>query len=204
MHLDLLLKIHLLVLMFQYSFPPSCVGEVGRIGAPSRREIGHGMLAERALEPILPSENDFPYTVRVESTITESNGSSRSEAIKSANVLVIQLDYGPDLWQHLLTFDIILMGAKTLLSVLVLHVEYLLCVFGSYYLVPIIEQHGLCLWRLLGTTRCWCSCEMYDCWHSNGYGSRHWGIWGRWNTTHSVWHNRIRRCFWRYGFQGNT
>lgn len=64
-------------IIFQYSFPPSCVGEVGRIGAPSRREIGHGMLAERALEPILPSEDDFPYTIRVESTITESNGSSR-------------------------------------------------------------------------------------------------------------------------------
>lgn len=63
--------------LFQYSFPPSCVGEVGRMGAPSRREIGHGMLAERALEPILPSDGDFPYTIRVESTITESNGSSR-------------------------------------------------------------------------------------------------------------------------------
>lgn len=47
------------------------------MGAPSRREIGHGTLAERALEPILPSEDDFPYTIRVESTITESNGSSR-------------------------------------------------------------------------------------------------------------------------------
>ncbi|XP_011004776.1 PREDICTED: probable polyribonucleotide nucleotidyltransferase 1, chloroplastic isoform X1 [Populus euphratica] len=65
----------------QYLFPPSCVGEVGRIGAPSRREIGHGMLAERALEPILPSENDFPYTVRVESTITESNGSSSMASV---------------------------------------------------------------------------------------------------------------------------
>ncbi|CAA6658594.1 unnamed protein product [Spirodela intermedia] len=65
----------------QYSFPPSCVGEVGRIGAPSRREIGHGMLAERALEPILPSEENFPYTVRVESTITESNGSSSMASI---------------------------------------------------------------------------------------------------------------------------
>lgn len=62
---------------WQYSFPPSCVGEVGRIGAPSRREIGHGMLAERSLETILPSGKDFPYTIRVESTITESNGSSR-------------------------------------------------------------------------------------------------------------------------------
>ncbi|XP_042519221.1 polyribonucleotide nucleotidyltransferase 1, chloroplastic [Macadamia integrifolia] len=65
----------------QYSFPLSCVGEVGRIGAPSRREIGHGMLAERALEPILPSEEDFPYTIRVESTITESNGSSSMASV---------------------------------------------------------------------------------------------------------------------------
>lgn len=47
------------------------------MGAPSRREIGHGTLAERALETVLPSEDDFPYTIRVESTITESNGSSR-------------------------------------------------------------------------------------------------------------------------------
>lgn len=65
----------------QYSFPPSCVGEVGRMGAPSRREIGHGTLAERALEPILPSEDEFPYTIRVESTITESNGSSSMASV---------------------------------------------------------------------------------------------------------------------------
>ncbi|XP_027930453.1 probable polyribonucleotide nucleotidyltransferase 1, chloroplastic [Vigna unguiculata] len=73
----------------QYSFPPSCVGEVGRIGAPSRREIGHGMLAERSLERILPSENDFPYTIRVESTITESNGSS-SMASVCGGILALQ------------------------------------------------------------------------------------------------------------------
>ncbi|KAJ0013713.1 hypothetical protein Pint_20707 [Pistacia integerrima] len=65
----------------QYTFPPSSVGEVGRIGAPSRREIGHGTLAERALEPILPSEDKFPYTIRVESTITESNGSSSMASV---------------------------------------------------------------------------------------------------------------------------
>ncbi|XP_074320800.1 putative polyribonucleotide nucleotidyltransferase 1, chloroplastic [Silene latifolia] len=65
----------------QYSFPPSCVGEVGRVGAPSRREIGHGMLAERALEPILPLEEEFPYTIRVESNITESNGSSSMASV---------------------------------------------------------------------------------------------------------------------------
>ncbi|GMI79023.1 PIGMENT DEFECTIVE 326, POLYNUCLEOTIDE PHOSPHORYLASE, resistant to inhibition with FSM 10 [Hibiscus trionum] len=65
----------------QYSFPPSSVGEVGRMGAPSRREIGHGTLAERALEPILPTEDEFPYTIRVESTITESNGSSSMASV---------------------------------------------------------------------------------------------------------------------------
>ncbi|KAI4381595.1 hypothetical protein MLD38_007655 [Melastoma candidum] len=65
----------------QYTFPPSSVGEVGRIGAPSRREIGHGTLAERALAPVLPSEEDFPYTIRVESTITESNGSSSMASV---------------------------------------------------------------------------------------------------------------------------
>eukprot|EP01018_Ginkgo_biloba_P024138 Gb_15670 [translate_table: standard] len=65
----------------QYSFPPSCVGEVGRMGAPSRREIGHGMLSERALEPALPSEEEFPYTIRVESNITESNGSSSMASV---------------------------------------------------------------------------------------------------------------------------
>lgn len=60
----------------QYFFPPFSVGEVGRVGAPGRREVGHGKLAERALLPILPSKAEFPYTIRVESNITESNGSS--------------------------------------------------------------------------------------------------------------------------------
>lgn len=60
----------------QYFFPPFSVGEVGRIGAPGRREIGHGKLAERALLALLPPKEQFPYTIRVESNITESNGSS--------------------------------------------------------------------------------------------------------------------------------
>lgn len=60
----------------QYFFPPFSVGEVGRIGAPGRREIGHGKLAERALKAILPPQAQFPYTIRLESNITESNGSS--------------------------------------------------------------------------------------------------------------------------------
>ena len=62
--------------MLHYNFPPYSVGEVGRFGAPSRRETGHGKLAWRALRPMLPSNEEFPYTIRVLSDITESNGSS--------------------------------------------------------------------------------------------------------------------------------
>ncbi|SDG23036.1 polyribonucleotide nucleotidyltransferase [Limimonas halophila] len=62
--------------MLHYNFPPYCVGETGRMMAPGRREIGHGKLAWRALNPIMPSKESFPYTVRVLSEITESNGSS--------------------------------------------------------------------------------------------------------------------------------
>jgi polyribonucleotide nucleotidyltransferase len=62
--------------MLHYNFPPYSVGEVGRFGAPGRREVGHGKLAWRALHPMLPSSEEFPYTIRVLSDITESNGSS--------------------------------------------------------------------------------------------------------------------------------
>ena len=62
--------------MLHYNFPPYSVGEVGRFGAPGRREVGHGKLAWRALHPVLPSHEDFPYTIRILSDITESNGSS--------------------------------------------------------------------------------------------------------------------------------
>ncbi|GGD69721.1 polyribonucleotide nucleotidyltransferase [Croceicoccus mobilis] len=62
--------------MLHYNFPPYSVGEVGRFGAPGRREIGHGKLAWRALHPVLPAHDDFPYTIRILSDITESNGSS--------------------------------------------------------------------------------------------------------------------------------
>ena len=67
--------------MLHYNFPPYSVGEVGRFGAPGRREIGHGKLAWRALHPVLPSHEDFPYTIRILSDITESNGSSSMATI---------------------------------------------------------------------------------------------------------------------------
>jgi len=62
--------------MHHYNFPPYCVGETGRLGGPGRREIGHGSLAEKALLPVLPSKEEFPYTIRVVSEILSSNGSS--------------------------------------------------------------------------------------------------------------------------------
>ena len=62
--------------MLHYNFPPYSVGEVGRFGAPSRRDVGHGKLAWRALHAVLPTKEEFPYTIRVTSDITESNGSS--------------------------------------------------------------------------------------------------------------------------------
>jgi len=65
----------------QYFFPPFSVGEVGRMGTPGRREIGHGKLAERALAAILPKPEDFPYVIRLESNITESNGSSSMASV---------------------------------------------------------------------------------------------------------------------------
>lgn len=64
-----------------YNFPPYSVGETGRMGSPGRRELGHGSLAERALKYVIPSEEEFPYTIRVVSEITESNGSSSQASI---------------------------------------------------------------------------------------------------------------------------
>ncbi len=67
--------------ILHYNFPPYCVGETGLLGSPKRREIGHGRLAKRALRAVLPSLEDFPYTVRVVSEITESNGSSSMASV---------------------------------------------------------------------------------------------------------------------------
>src|SRR5829696_8216924 len=67
--------------MLHYNFPPYSVGETGRVGTSSRREIGHGNLARRAIENILPSEAEFPYTIRIVSDITESNGSSSMASV---------------------------------------------------------------------------------------------------------------------------
>jgi polyribonucleotide nucleotidyltransferase len=67
--------------MLHYNFPPYCVGETGMYGSPKRREIGHGNLARRAIEGVLPGEAEFPYTLRVVSEITESNGSSSMASV---------------------------------------------------------------------------------------------------------------------------
>ena len=67
--------------MLHYNFPPFCVGETGRVGTPKRREIGHGRLAKRGIQAVMPDMNSFPYVIRVVSEITESNGSSSMASI---------------------------------------------------------------------------------------------------------------------------
>ena len=67
--------------MLHYNFPPFCVGEIGRVGSPKRREIGHGRLAKRGVLAVMPSIEEFPYSVRVVSEITESNGSSSMASV---------------------------------------------------------------------------------------------------------------------------
>jgi len=75
--------------LLHYNFPPYCVGEVGRMGPPGRREIGHGKLAWRATHPLLPSKDEFPYTIRVVSEITESNGSSSMATVCGASLALM-------------------------------------------------------------------------------------------------------------------
>ncbi len=75
--------------MLHYNFPPFSVGECGRVGATSRREIGHGRLARRGIAAVLPSEEEFPYTIRVVSEITESNGSSSMASVCGSSLALM-------------------------------------------------------------------------------------------------------------------
>ena len=75
--------------MLHYSFPPYSVGETGRMGSPGRREIGHGKLAWRAVRPLMPSQEEFPYTVRLVSEITESNGSSSMATVCGSSLALM-------------------------------------------------------------------------------------------------------------------
>jgi polyribonucleotide nucleotidyltransferase len=75
--------------LLHYNFPPYSVGETGRMGSPGRREIGHGKLAWRAIHPMLPASHEFPYTIRVVSEITESNGSSSMASVCGASLALM-------------------------------------------------------------------------------------------------------------------
>ena len=75
--------------MLHYNFPPFSVGETGRMGGPKRREVGHGKLAWRAIHPILPAHHEFPYTIRVVSEITESNGSSSMATVCGSSLALM-------------------------------------------------------------------------------------------------------------------
>ena len=76
--------------MLHYNFPPYCVGETGRVGSPKRREIGHGRLAKRGIKAVLPAQEDFPYTIRVVSEITESNGSSSMATVCGTSLALME------------------------------------------------------------------------------------------------------------------
>ena len=75
--------------MLHYNFPPYSVGEAGRMGSPGRREIGHGKLAWRAIRPLMPDHADFPYTVRIVSEVTESNGSSSMATVCGSSMALM-------------------------------------------------------------------------------------------------------------------
>jgi len=75
--------------LFHYNFPPFSVGETGRVGAPGRREIGHGRLAKRGVQSVMPSDEDFPYVIRVVSEITESNGSSSMASVCGSSLALM-------------------------------------------------------------------------------------------------------------------
>lgn len=75
--------------MLHYNFPPYCVGETGMVGSPKRREIGHGRLAKRGVQAVMPSQDEFPYTIRVVSEITESNGSSSMASVCGASLALM-------------------------------------------------------------------------------------------------------------------
>ncbi|MFT4926728.1 MAG: polyribonucleotide nucleotidyltransferase, partial [Phenylobacterium sp.] len=75
--------------LFHYNFPPYCVGETGFVGSPKRREIGHGKLAKRGMQAVMPTQAEFPYTVRVVSEITESNGSSSMASVCGSSLALM-------------------------------------------------------------------------------------------------------------------
>ncbi|HZW59499.1 MAG TPA: polyribonucleotide nucleotidyltransferase, partial [Woeseiaceae bacterium] len=75
--------------MFHYNFPPYCVGETGFVGSPKRREIGHGKLARRGIQAVMPSSEEFPYVIRVVSEITESNGSSSMASVCGSSLALM-------------------------------------------------------------------------------------------------------------------
>ena len=75
--------------LFHYNFPPYCVGEIGMIGSPKRREVGHGRLAKRGVQAIMPDPDEFPYVIRVVSEITESNGSSSMASVCGSSLALM-------------------------------------------------------------------------------------------------------------------
>jgi polyribonucleotide nucleotidyltransferase len=102
--------------MLHYKFPPFCVGEVKFLRGPSRREVGHGALAERAISFLLPDDDDFPYTIRIVSEILESNGSSSMATVCGASLAL--MDAGVPMPQHVAGIAMGLMKEQDRIAIL--------------------------------------------------------------------------------------
>ncbi|RME66523.1 MAG: polyribonucleotide nucleotidyltransferase, partial [Nitrospirae bacterium] len=109
--------------MLHYNFPPFSVGEVKRLGAPGRREIGHGALAERALTPLIPPKEKFPYTIRVVSDILESNGSSSMATVCGASLALMDAGVPVDTHVAGVAMGLVLEGDKAVVLTDILGME---------------------------------------------------------------------------------
>ncbi len=109
--------------MLHYNFPPFSVGEVKRIGSPGRREIGHGALAEKALRPLIPSKEKFPYTIRVVSDILESNGSSSMATVCGATLALMDAGVPTDASVAGIAMGLIQEGDETVILTDILGLE---------------------------------------------------------------------------------
>src|SRR6201993_3892811 len=98
--------------LLHYNFPPFSVGETGRLRAPGRREIGHGKLAWRAIHPVLPAHHEFPYTIRVVSEITESNGSSSMATVCGSSLALMDAGVPPKRPTRGIAMGLILEGSR--------------------------------------------------------------------------------------------
>ena len=145
--------------MLHYNFPPYSVGEAGRMGSPGRREIGHGKLAWRALKPVMPNADDFPYVVRVVSEITESNGSSSMATVCGGSLAM--MDAGVPLPHPVagIAMGLIKEGERFAVLSDILVMKIIWATWTSKWLVPLMVSQA-CRWTLRSPALPQTSCRL--------------------------------------------